>query len=69
MLPVGRKIKTEIRVENSSDGLDPLDRKDRAKRYLPRIVALTDAPQMDDAYVLDAGKMPISYDPPCGFRG
>ena len=45
------------RFENSSDGLDPLDRKDRAKRYLRRIVALTGATQMDDAYVLDVGKM------------
>jgi hypothetical protein len=43
--------------ENSSDGLGPLDRKDRAKRYLGRIVALTGARQMDDAYFLDVGKM------------
>src|SRR6266849_2996610 len=45
------------RFENSADGLDPLDRKDRAKTYLRRIVALTGATQMDDAYVLDVGKM------------
>jgi hypothetical protein len=45
------------RFENSSDDLDPLDRKDRAKRYLRRIVALTGATQMDDGYVLDVGKM------------
>jgi hypothetical protein len=45
------------RFENSSDGLDPLDRKDRAKRYLRRIVALTGATQMDDAYIVDVGKM------------
>jgi hypothetical protein len=45
------------RSENISDGLDPLDQKDCAKRYLRRIVALTGATQMDDAYVLDVGKM------------
>jgi len=45
------------RFENSPDGVDPLDRKDRAKRYLRRIVALTGATQMDDAYVQDVGKM------------
>ncbi len=40
------------RFENSSDFLDPIDRKDRAETYLRRIVALT-----GDAYVLDVGKM------------
>ncbi len=45
------------RFENSSDDLDPLDRKDRAKTYLRRIVALTGATQIDDAYLLDVGKM------------
>jgi hypothetical protein len=45
------------RFENNSDGLGPLDRKDRAKTYLRRIVALTGATQKDDAYVLDVGKM------------
>jgi hypothetical protein len=44
-------------LENSADDLDRLDRKDRAKRYLQRIVALTCATQVDDAYVLDVGKM------------
>src|SRR6266849_133599 len=43
------------RFENSSDGLDPLDRKDRAKTYLRRIVALTGATQMGNRYVLDVG--------------
>ena len=43
--------------ENSSDGLYLLGRKDRAKAYLRRIVALTGATQMDDAYVQDVGKM------------
>jgi hypothetical protein len=45
------------RFENSLDGLDPLDRKDRAKRYLRRIVALTGATKMGNAYVLEVGKM------------
>ena len=45
------------RFENSSSDLDPFDRKDRAKTYLLRIVALIGAMQMDDAYVLDVGKM------------
>ena len=44
------------RFENSSNGLDPFDQKDPAKTYLRRIVALTGATQMDDAYVLDVGK-------------
>ncbi len=42
--------------ENGSDDLDPFDRKDHAKTYLRRIVALTGATQMDDTYVLDVGK-------------
>jgi hypothetical protein len=41
-------------LQNSADDLD---RKDRAKRYLQRIAALTGARQADDAYVLDVGKM------------
>ncbi len=45
------------RFENSSDFLDPIDRKDRAETYLRRIVALTGVMQMDHAYVLDVGKM------------
>ena len=43
------------RFENSSDDLDPLDRKVRAKTYLRRIVALTGATQMANGYVLDVG--------------
>jgi hypothetical protein len=43
--------------ENSSRGVDQPNREDRAKHYLRRIVALTCARQMDDAYVLDVGKM------------
>jgi hypothetical protein len=43
------------RFENSSDGQDSLDRKDHAKTYLRRIVALTGATQMGNRYVLDVG--------------
>ncbi len=43
------------RFEDSSDSLDPIDRRDRAKAYLRRIVALTDATQINDEYVLDVG--------------
>ena len=42
-------------LQNSADDLDRLDRKDRAKRYLQRIAA--GATQVDDAYVLDVGKI------------
>jgi hypothetical protein len=45
------------RLENSSDRLDPLDQKDRAKSYLRRIADLTDARQIDDDYILDVGNM------------
>ena len=37
--------------------MDRIDPKDRAKRYLRRIAALTGATQMDDAYVLDIDKV------------
>ncbi|SRR5712692_7655390 len=43
------------RFENGSDGGDPIDRKDRAKTYLRRIVALTGATQMGNGYALDVG--------------
>jgi hypothetical protein len=43
------------RFENSSDGLDPIDRTDHAKTYLRRIVALTGATQTGNRYVLDVG--------------
>ncbi len=55
--PGGVAVIAENRFDNRSDGLDPLDRKDRARRYLRRIVALTGATRMGDAYVLDVGKM------------
>src|SRR5713101_10175518 len=53
----GAAVIAEGPLENSADDLDRLDRKDRAKRYLQRIAALTTATQVDDAYVLDVGKM------------
>ncbi len=43
--------------ENRSDAVHPITPKHRAKTYLRRIVALTGATQIDDAYVLDVGKM------------
>jgi len=55
--PAGVAVIAGNRFENSSDDLDPFDRKDRAKRYLRRIVALTGATQMGNSYVLDVGKM------------
>jgi len=55
--PQGVVVITDHRFANSSEGLHFLDRKDRAKRYLLRIAALTGARQADDAYVLDVGKM------------
>lgn len=42
--------------ENSSDGLQSVDGKDRAKTYLRRIVALTGATQKRNCYVLEVGK-------------
>jgi hypothetical protein len=52
-----------FRFENSSDGLNPLEPKDRAKAYLRRVVALTGATQMGDDYVLDVGtaRFYVSY--------
>ena len=52
----GAAVIAEGPLENSADDLDRLDRKDRAKKYLQRIAALTGATQVDDAYVLDLGK-------------
>ncbi len=53
---VGATVIADGPLENRRDDLDRLDRKDRAKRYLQRIAALTGATQVDDAYVLDVGK-------------
>ena len=44
-------------LANSANDLDRLNRKDRAKRYLRRIAALSGATQTGSAYVLDVGKM------------
>jgi hypothetical protein len=44
-------------LANSADDVDRLKRKDRAKRYLRRIAALTGATQTGNTYVLDVGKM------------
>jgi len=44
-------------LESSADDLNRLDRKDRAKRYLRRIAALTGATQTGNTYVMDVGKM------------
>src|SRR5260370_8096881 len=42
------------RFEDSSDSLNPIDRRDRAKAYLRPIVALTDATQINHEYFLNA---------------
>jgi len=54
---VGHTVNAGSGFENSSGGPDPLNPKDRAKAYLRRIVALAGATQMDDAYIVDVGKM------------
>jgi hypothetical protein len=43
-------------LENGSDGLDPINRNDRARSYLRRIVGLTAATQIGNSYFLDVGK-------------
>ncbi len=53
--PAGTAVIAGDRFENGSDGVDPIDRKDRAKTYLRRIVALTGATKMGSVYVLDVG--------------
>ena len=53
----GASVIADGRLENSADDVDRFDPKDRAKRYLRRIAALTGATQMDDAYVLDIDKV------------
>jgi hypothetical protein len=54
--PARVAVIADYRFENGSDGV-PITPKDRAKSYLHRIVALTGATPMDDAYVLDVGKI------------
>ncbi len=51
----GVAVIPDNRFENDSDGVHPITRKDRAKTYLRRIVALTGATQMGNSYVLDVG--------------
>ena len=53
----GAAVIADRPLENSADELARLERKHLAKRYLQRIAALTGATRMDDAYVLDVGKM------------
>jgi hypothetical protein len=53
----GAAVMADGPFQNSADDQDHLDRKDRAKRYLQRIAAVAGATQVDDAYVLDVGKM------------
>jgi hypothetical protein len=53
--PAGLAVIVGNRFEGGSNGLEPLDRKDRAKTYLRRIVALTGTTQMDSGYALDVG--------------
>ena len=61
--PGGVAVIAGNRFENGSDGVYPITPKDRAKRYLRRIVALTGATQMGDDYVLDVGtaRFYVSY--------
>ena len=44
------------RFVNNSHGGDLFERKDRAKTYLRRIVALTGATQTGNSYILDVGR-------------
>src|SRR5215467_10668808 len=53
----GSAVIADRPLENSEDELARLERKDPAKRYLQRTAALAGATRMDDAYVLDVGKM------------
>jgi len=52
---VGLAVIAGDHFENGSQGVDPLEREDRAKAYLRHIVALTGATQMGNNYVLDVG--------------
>ena len=53
----GVAVIADVPLEHSANELGRLDRRDRAKTYLRRVTALTGATQMDDAYVLDVGRM------------
>ena len=68
------------RSENCSDGGNPVDRNERAKTYLRRIVALTEATQAGNGYELDVGttrfhvrdkyvrRIRDATDPKCGYE-
>jgi hypothetical protein len=53
---LGMAVIANNRFEKSLDGVDLMDREDRAETYLRRIIALTGATQMSNYCVLDAGK-------------
>lgn len=59
----GTEVIADNRFENSPDEIEPNGRKDRAETYLRRIVALTGATQMGNAYVLDVAntRFRVSY--------
>src|SRR5260370_41878441 len=52
----GMPVITGNRLENGSADVGAFDRKDRARTYLGRIVALTGATQARNAYDLTVGK-------------
>jgi hypothetical protein len=52
----GMPVITDNRLENGSADVGAFDRKDRARTYLGRVVALTGATRMRNAYDLTVGK-------------
>jgi hypothetical protein len=52
----GMPVITGNRLENGSADVGAFDRKDSARTYLARVVALTGATQMGNAYDLSVGK-------------
>ena len=53
--PGGVAVIAGNRFENGSDGVYPITPKDRAKRYLRRIVALTGGTRMGNGYDINVG--------------
>ena len=53
---IGMPVTTGSRLENGSADIGAFDRKERARTYLARVVALTGATQMDNGYDLTVGK-------------
>lgn len=51
----GTAVIPDNRFENTSDDVRAFNRKDRAKTYLRRIIALTGTTQIGNRYVLDVG--------------